>query len=318
MVIIIDAYFIVVQNVSVVKGVEKKLEGSQLQLASSVSSLKQQLLALQHSVSALTPATTTAVPADTAAVTTSQGRQRRSADSDSQVLADDTGNNNADNRPVNADDHIINTDNDVAHADNDVANADLVISKDDNNNVINADDNLISTDSASDAQMTKNFKLTVDNADKVSAEKSVKKLTSDIFDAQSNSFNINFVDLDGDYASSNDLHNRQVENDKFGLEAGLSQDSDIVPSSLATKNELIEEGIRLAPEIEDLGEVNRDLLSSFYDSNDDDDIIRYKKEENEADHQQGISNYGGDNDILYGKSPISHNPEISEMNGEYS
>jgi len=46
--------------VSVVKGVEKKLEGSQLQLASSVSDVKQQILSLQHKFSSLT--TTTAAP----------------------------------------------------------------------------------------------------------------------------------------------------------------------------------------------------------------------------------------------------------------
>ncbi|XP_018013267.1 uncharacterized protein LOC108670316 [Hyalella azteca] len=68
------------QNVSVVKGVEKKLEGSQLQLASSVSSLKQQLLALQHSVSALTPLTTTTATPDNHPLTTAYSRQRRSAD----------------------------------------------------------------------------------------------------------------------------------------------------------------------------------------------------------------------------------------------
>ena len=47
------------KNVSVVKGVEKKLEGSQLQLASSVSDVKQQVLTLQHTVSSLTTTTTT-------------------------------------------------------------------------------------------------------------------------------------------------------------------------------------------------------------------------------------------------------------------
>lgn len=56
------------QNVSVVKGVEKKLEGSQLQLASSVSDVKQQLQSLQHIISTLTSTTTS-----TTIVTPSEG-----------------------------------------------------------------------------------------------------------------------------------------------------------------------------------------------------------------------------------------------------
>ncbi|KAF2355863.1 hypothetical protein FHG87_013381 [Trinorchestia longiramus] len=90
-----DAVAALAQNVSVVKGVEKKLEGSQLQLASSVSSLKQQLLALQHTVSALTPAPTTTSAPDSLSAPPAQGqrsRRRKSvsvADEEPYVSADE-------------------------------------------------------------------------------------------------------------------------------------------------------------------------------------------------------------------------------------
>lgn len=66
------------QNVSVVKGVEKKLEGSQLQLASSVSDVKQQLQSLQHIISTLTSTTTS-----TTIVTPSEGGVARTAQASS-------------------------------------------------------------------------------------------------------------------------------------------------------------------------------------------------------------------------------------------
>ena len=64
------------QNITVVKGVEKKLEGSQLQLASSVSDVKQQILSLQHKFSALTT-TTTPAPASTAAGEAKQSTRKK-------------------------------------------------------------------------------------------------------------------------------------------------------------------------------------------------------------------------------------------------
>ncbi|KAK8743875.1 hypothetical protein OTU49_017395 [Cherax quadricarinatus] len=50
------------QNVDVVKGVERKLEGSQVQLASGVSELKQQLQKVEQQVTTVVAAVNTAAP----------------------------------------------------------------------------------------------------------------------------------------------------------------------------------------------------------------------------------------------------------------